>query len=114
MIVFSCDPGMITVWLQGNPSGKRVRGTRCTSWFHAVGLRVPQTLERFELWVRAEISTYPVRLLAILLSLARRARRGKETHQFILVQASLRCNTLLQRFGGVPQRAEDELVQWMN
>ena len=64
--------------------------------------------------VRAEISTYPACLLAILLSLARRARRDKETQQFILVRATLRCNTLLQRFGGLPRRAEDELVQWMN
>ena len=64
--------------------------------------------------VRAEISTYPACLLAILLSLARQAQREKETHQFILVQAMLGCNTLLQHFGGLPRRAEDELVQWMN
>ena len=31
--------------------------------------------------VRAEISTYPACLLAILLGLARRAQRGKETQQ---------------------------------
>ena len=60
--------------------------------------------------VRAEISTYPACLLAILLSLARRDRRDKETQQFILVRATLQCNTLLQRFGGLPRRAEDELV----
>lgn len=60
--------------------------------------------------VRAEISIYPACLLAILLSLARQAQRDKETHQFILVQATLQCNALLQRFGGLPQRAEDELV----
>ena len=64
--------------------------------------------------VRAEISTYPACLLAVLLSLARWAQRDKETQQFILVRATLRCNTLLQRFGGLPRRAEDELVQWMN
>ena len=62
--------------------------------------------------VHAEISTYPACLLAILLSLARQAQRDKETQQFILVRATLRCNTLLQRFGGLPQGAEDELVQW--
>ena len=48
--------------------------------------------------VRAEISTYPACLLAILLSLARRAQRYIETQQFILVRATLRCNTLFQRF----------------
>ena len=37
--------------------------------------------------VRAEISTYPARLLAIFLSLARRAQRDRETHQFFLVRA---------------------------
>ena len=79
-----------------------------------VGLWVPQTLERFELWVRAEISTCPACLLVILLSLARQAQRDKETHRFILVWATLRCNTLLQRFGGLHRRAEDELVEWMN
>ena len=36
--------------------------------------------------VHAEISTYPACLLAILLSLARQARRDKETQQFILVR----------------------------
>ena len=60
--------------------------------------------------VHAEISTYPACLLTIILSLARRARRDKETQQFILVRATLRCNTLLQHFGGLPRRAEDELV----
>ena len=54
--------------------------------------------------VRAEISTYLACLLVILLSLARWAHRDKETRQFILVQATLRCNTLLQRFGGLTQR----------
>ena len=38
--------------------------------------------------VRAEISTYLAFLLAILLSLARQARRDKETQQFILVRAT--------------------------
>ena len=79
-----------------------------------VGLWVPQTLERFELWVRAEISTYPACLLAILLCLARRARIDKETQQFILVRATLHRKTLLLHFGGLPRRAEDELVLWMN
>ena len=48
--------------------------------------------------VRAEISTYPAFLLAILLSLARQAQRDKETQQFILVQATLQCITLRQPF----------------
>ena len=61
--------------------------------------------------VRAEISTYPAYLLAILLSLAQQAQRDREAQQFILVWATLRCNTLLQSFGGLPRRAEDELVQ---
>ena len=39
--------------------------------------------------VRAEISTYPACLLAILLSLPRRAQRNKGTQQFILVRATL-------------------------
>ena len=76
------------------------------------GFRKP--LICFNSGVCAEISTYPACLLAILLSLARQAQRDTETQQFILVWATLRCNTLLQRFGGLPRRAEDELVQWMN
>ena len=76
------------------------------------GFRKP--LKGLNSGVRAQISTYPACLLAILLSLARRARRDKETQQFILVQATLWCNTLLQRFGGLPRGAEDELVKWMN
>ena len=64
--------------------------------------------------MRAEISTYPACLLVILLSLTRQARRDTETQRFILVRATLRCNTLLQRFGILPRRAENELVQWMN
>ena len=46
---------------------------------NGVGLRVPQTLERFELWELAEISTFPACLLAIFLSLAHQAQRDRET-----------------------------------
>ena len=77
-----------------------------------LGIRKP--LRGSNSGVRAEISTYPACLLTILLSLARNAQRYKGTQHFILVRATLRCNTLLQRFGGLPRRAEDELVQWMN
>ena len=64
--------------------------------------------------VCAEISTYPALQLVIPQSLARRAQWDKETQQFIMVRATLWCNTLLQLFGGLPRGGEDELVQWMN
>lgn len=64
--------------------------------------------------VRAEISTYPACLLAIPQSLVLRAQGDKDTQQFILVLATLRCNTLLQLYGGLPRGVEDELVQWVN
>ena len=79
-----------------------------------VGLRVPQTLERFKLYGACGDLNLPAFLLAILKSLMCQAQRDAETQQFILVRATLWCNTLLQRFGGLPLRAEDELAQWMN
>ena len=88
----------------------------CANFFKIgiVGLRVPQTLERFELWGACGDLNLPSLPTRGPHSLARRARREKETQQFILVWATLWCNTLLQHFGGLPRGAEDELVQWMN
>ena len=60
--------------------------------------------------VRVEISTYPACLLAILLNLARQAQKDTKTQQFILVRATLWCNTLLQLSGGLPRGVEDELA----
>lgn len=52
-----------------------------------LGIRKP--LRGSNSGVRAEISTYPACLLAILLSLARRAQRDTKTQQFILVRATV-------------------------
>ena len=84
------------------------------AWLRLSDYGIRKPLRGSNSGVRTEISTYPACLLVILLSLERQAQKDKETQQFILVRATLRCNTLLQRFGGLPRRAEDELVQWMN
>ena len=75
-----------------------------------VRFRVPQTLERFELWGACGDLNLPSLPTRDPLSLARRAQRDRETHQFILVRATLRCNTLLHHFGVLPRGAEDELI----
>ena len=77
-----------------------------------VEFRVPQTLERFELWGACGDLNVPSLPTRDPHSLARRAQRDREKQQFILVRATLRCNTLLQLCGGLPRGAEDELVQW--
>ena len=75
-----------------------------------VGFRVPQTLDRFKLWGACGDLNLPSLPTHNPHSLAHRAQRDRETQQFILVRPTLQCNTLLQRFGGLPRRAEDELV----
>ena len=60
-----------------------------------VGFWVPQTLDRFELWGACGDLNLPSLPTRDPLSLARRAQRNRETQRFILVWATLRCNTLL-------------------
>ena len=108
VLSLSVPPSMKNRKSRSLPSYGRI--SMCLYGNHLLGFWVPQTLQRFELWGACKDLNLPSLPNRDPHNLARRAQRNRETQQFILVRATLRCNTLLQLCGGLPRGAEDELV----
>jgi hypothetical protein len=65
------------------------------------GLR--KTLSKFKLWGACEELNFPNLPTRRLYELAQRTRKEGGTRQFTQVRATLRCNTLLLLYGGLPR-----------